>query len=621
MVNDWFPNLRVLLNKRKDQWGNAMNITRRYALLTASALAVAGCSTATEMADPGSELSAFFEEQFEAVVASSPELATQLGDRRGYDRWDDETEAFAEAQLQRARTAREYMLSHFDPARLTPGDRLSYRLFDMGVARQEENWRWRNHSYIFNHHAGAQSNLPAFLINAHQVTNVSDAEAYVARLNGLRAKMDQLIANSGAAAAQGIMPPRFSYEGTLSSSRNVITGAPFSEGADSPLWDDFQSKVNALQIAQSDKDRLLADGRAALLNSVKPAYERLIAVLTAQQARAGDDDGAWKLPDGDEYYAARLRLFTTTNMTADEIHNTGLAAVARIHEEMRGIMRQVHFTGDLPAFFQFMESDPRFYVADTAEGRADYVRQATAAIDSMRPRLPQYFGRLPRAPLEVRPVEPFRERAAGLAFYERPAADGSRSAIYYVNTFDVHAIPTYQLEALAYHEGIPGHHMQIAIAQELEGVPRFRRFLTFYTAYTEGWGLYAERLGKEMGGYQDPYSEFGRLVLELRRAIRLVVDTGLHSKRWTRQQAIDYVLANQPAGEREAGRDIGRYIVNPGQATAYMVGQMEILRLREEARAAMGARFSLSGFHDAVLANGAVPLEVLGELVRDWSRV
>lgn len=596
-------------------------ITRRQALLGASALTLAGCATATtgSSAAPNAELAAFFEEQFERVVASSPELATSLGDRRGYDRWDDETDAFAERQLQEAVAARDAMHARFNPDALNVQDRLSFRLFDLSVTRQQENWRWRNHTYIFNHHFGAHQNLPAFLINSHQVTNLADAEAYVARLNGLAPKLEQLIANSEAAAAQGIMPPSFSYDGTLSASRNIIAGAPFASGADSPLWADFQTKVNALEIEQAQKDRLLSEGRAALINSVKPAYDRLITVLVAQQARAGTDDGAWKLPDGDEYYAARLKLFTTTDMTADQIHDTGLAAVARIHDAMRTIMRTVNFTGDLSAFFQFMETDPRFYVADSAEGRASYVAQATARIDEMRARLPQYFGRLPRAALEVRPVEPFRERSAGLAFYERPAADGSRPAIYYVNTFDVQAVPTYQLEALAYHEGIPGHHMQIAIAQELEGVPRFRRFLTFYTAYTEGWGLYAERLSKEMGGYQDPYSDFGRLVLELRRAIRLVVDTGLHSKGWTRQQAIDYILANQPANAREAGRDIGRYIVNPGQATAYLVGQMEILRLREEARQALGPRFSISRFHDAVLANGAVPLDVLGELVREWS--
>ena len=364
---------------------------------------------------------------------------------------------------------------------------------------------------------------------------------------------------------------------------------------------------------------LLAAGRAALLNSVTPAYEHLISAMQAQQARASTDDGAWKLPDGDEFYAARLRNFTTTDLTAQQIHDIGLENVARIHDEMRALMRRVNFSGDLAAFFRFMTDDDQFYVADSAEGRAEYVRRATAAIDAMRTRLPQYFGRMPRAAMEVRPVEPFRERQAGLAFYQRAAPDGSRPGVYYVNTFDVRAIPLYQLEALAYHEGIPGHHMQLSIAQELEGVPRFRRFLTFYTAYTEGWGLYTEYLAKEMGGYQDPYSEFGRLVLELRRAIRLVVDTGLHYKRWTRQQTIDYILANQPSNPREADRDTGRYIVNPGQATAYLIGQREILRLRSEAQQSMGDRFSISGFHDAVLANGAVPLDVLGELVRDWS--
>jgi len=597
-------------------------LTRRQALVSASAFALAGCASSGAGApdqDQSAALNAFFDQEFEAVVLSSPELATNLGDRRGYDRWDDETEAFAAARLRERIASRDQMRARFNADHLNANDRLSHRLFDLAVTRTEENWRWRNHGYIFNHHAGAQTGIAAFLMNQHAVASESDAAALISRYRGLRAKMDQLIANSNEAAGMGIMPPRFSYEGTIGSSRNVITGAPFTNGPDSPLWANFQQKVNGLQIEQARKDALLAEGRAALVSSVQPAYEALIAAMTAQQARATDDDGAWKLPDGDEFYAARLQTFTTTNMTADEIHNTGLENVARIHNEMRAIMRQVGFSGDLQAFFQFMETDRQFYVADSAEGRAEYVRRATEVIDAMRARLPAYFGRFPRAPLEVRAVEPFRERAAGLAFYERPTPDGSRPGYYYVNTFDVAAIPTYQIEALAYHEGIPGHHMQIAIAQELEGVPRFRRFLSFYTAYTEGWGLYTERLAKEMGAYQDPYSDFGRLVLELRRAIRLVVDTGLHSKRWTRRQAIDYILANQPAGEREAARDIGRYIVNPGQATAYMVGQMEILRLREEARAAMGLRFSISGFHDTVLQNGAVPLDLLGEQVRAWS--
>lgn len=596
-----------------------MQLSRRHALLSVSAFALAGCASATDTAPAtGGDINVFFEAAFDEGVARSPEQATSLGDRRGYDRWNDETESFAEATLRRRVAQRDEMRARWNPAGLNANDALSFRLFEQSVARAEQGWRWRNHRYIFNHFGGAQANLPAFLINQHQVTNVSDAEAYVARLNGVRAKLDAQIVNAERSASLGIQPPKFSYEGVLSSSRNVIAGAPFTDGVDSPLWADFKAKVNRLEIAQPEKDRLTAAGREALLTSVKPAYDNLIAVMTAHEARATTDDGAWKLPDGDEFYADRLRNFTTTERSADEIHDIGLQNVARLHGEMRTIMRQVSFRGNLNAFFEFMETDQRFYVEDSAAGRAEYVRRATEVINLMRDRLPQYFGRLPRAPMEVRPVEPFRERSAGLAFYSGPAADGSRPGVYYVNTFDVKAIPTYQIEALAYHEGIPGHHMQIAIAQELESVPRFRRF-GGYTAYSEGWGLYTERLGKEMGAYTDPYSDFGRLTMELRRAIRLVVDTGVHKKRWTRRQAVDYILANQPGDEASAMRDMGRYIVMPGQATAYMIGQAEILRLREQARMSMGDRFSIAGFHDAVLANGAVPLDILGELVRNWS--
>ena len=339
--------------------------------------------------------------------------------------------------------------------------------------------------------------------------------------------------------------------------------------------------------------------------------------MTKQQAKARTTDGVWALPDGEAYYAERLATQTTTRLTANEIHQLGLDAVARIHGEMETIMRKVGFTGTRDAFFDFMETDPRFFVADTPEGKASYVAQATALIDTMRERLPTAFNLIPKAPLEVRAVEPFREASAGLAFYSRPSADGKRPGYYYVNTFNVKAIPTYQMEALAYHEGLPGHHMQIAIAQELQGIPRFRKFSGF-TAYSEGWGLYTERLGKDMGFYQDPYSDFGRQVLELRRAIRLVVDTGLHAKRWPKEQAIAYILANQPGDLESATRDINRYIVMPGQATAYMIGQMEILRLRADAQRRLGSRYDIKKFHDIVLSSGFVPLDILKELVEAW---
>ncbi|MFN8920318.1 MAG: DUF885 domain-containing protein, partial [Hyphomonadaceae bacterium] len=379
----------------------------------------------------------------------------------------------------------------------------------------------------------------------------------------------------------------------------------------------IKGKIDKTTLDAATKDRLKAQARAALVNKVKPAYEAIIAEMTKQQATARTTDGVWALPDGEAYYAERLATQTTTRLTANEIHQLGLDAVARIHGEMETIMRKVGFTGTRDAFFDFMETDPRFFVADTVEGKASYVAKATALIDTMRNRLPTAFNLMPKAPLEVRAVEPFREASAGLAFYSRPSADGKRPGYYYVNTFNVKAIPTYQMEALAYHEGLPGHHMQIAIAQELQGIPRFRKFSGF-TAYSEGWGLYTERLGKDMGFYQDPYSDFGRQVLELRRAIRLVVDTGLHAKRWPKEQAIAYILANQPGDLESATRDINRYIVMPGQATAYMIGQMEILRLRADAQRRLGSRYDIKKFHDIVLGSGFVPLDVLKELVEAW---
>ncbi|NWG52967.1 MAG: DUF885 domain-containing protein [Hydrogenophilaceae bacterium] len=598
-------------------------LNRRAFLATAaSTAALAACQTmGPPAAGDGAALTAFLDAAFDRRLAQTPELATQLGDRRGYDRWNDESVEQEERELAELAEAVAAMRARFDPETLDAQGALSFRLFEKQLEREAARAPWRHHTYRFDQMNGAQSDLPAFLINAHQVASVSDAEAYVSRLSRFGAKMDQLLERAAMSAERGIMPPRFVYEYVLRDCRNVIAGAPFTNGEASPLWSDLQAKVNALApetATSAEKERLIAAGRAALVDVVKPAYERAIAALSAQQTRAGEDDGVWRLPDGAAFYAHQLARYTTTALTADEIHAIGLSEVARIHAAMDEIKNAVGFDGDRSAFFTFMRSDPRFYVPDTAEGKAEYVRLATAAIDAMRGRLPAYFGRLPRAPLVVRQVEAFRERSAGLAFYERPTLDGSRPGVYYVNTFINAAIPTYQIEALAFHEGVPGHHMQIAIAQELTGIPRFRT-LGGYTAYSEGWGLYAEYLGKEMGFYQDPYSDFGRLTLELHRAVRLVVDTGIHHKRWTRQQAIDYTLANKPDSEPQARRDIDRYIVFPGQATAYKIGQMEILRLRREAEAAMGERFDIRGFHDLVLGSGALPLDILGEQVRAWS--
>jgi uncharacterized protein (DUF885 family) len=402
----------------------------------------------------------------------------------------------------------------------------------------------------------------------------------------------------------------------------VITGAPFDTTPDakpSPLWEDFSNKIAALtreQVDDATKKTLLADARSALLEAVRPAYRELIAALEEHAKTANDDDGVWKLPDGAAYYAARLKKETTTLLTAEEIHALGLREVGRIHEEMRGIMSQTGFKGDLTAFFKFMREDSRFYFPNTPEGKKAYMDRATQLIDTMRSRLDEIFLTKPKAQMIVRAVEPFREQTAGMAFYQPGTPDGARPGIYFANVFDMAAMPSYEMEALAYHEGIPGHHMQIAISQELTGVPSFRKFSPDNTAYVEGWALYCEQLPKNMGLYQDPYSDFGRLAMELWRAARLVVDTGLHAKRWTRQETIDYLKANTSNSESDITNQTDRYIVMPGQATAYKIGMMKILDLRAMARRELGAKFDLREFHDVILKDGAVPLDELEGNVR-----
>jgi uncharacterized protein (DUF885 family) len=463
------------------------------------------------------------------------------------------------------------------------------------------------------------SSLPAFLINYHPVGDRADARAYLTRLQKLPAVFDQLLANAREQAALGITPPKFVFPLMIDSCREVIGGAPFdTSGRDSPLWADFSSKVSALKDADAaTKQQLLADGRAALVGGVKPAYERLIAFFTAQEKVAAADDGAWKLPEGRDYYDFKLRAHTTTKLSADEIHELGLREVKRIHAGMAAIKEKIGFKGDLAAFLKFMRDDPQFTYPSTDAGRAAYIERATKIIDEMRGRLDEFFGVKPKAALVIKKVEPFREKSAAGAFYEPPSADGTRPGTYYIATLDMHGLPIWEMETLAHHEAIPGHHMQIAIAQELEHMPKFRMF-GGYTAYAEGWALYAEYFPKEFGFYADPYQDFGRLSDELLRAVRLVVDTGIHAKHWTRQQVRDYFYANTANPERDVVAETDRYIVWPGQATSYKVGMLKILELRELAKKELGPRFRLSDYHDLVLKNGALPLDLLEENVKSW---
>jgi len=568
-------------------------------------------------ADPAAEdarLLAFLDAAFDERIDSSPESLTEQGSKAKYDRLDDYTDAEAGRQqaLLQAQLAR--MKADFDYSKLSPAGQLNYRLFDYNAARSAENFRWRDYGFPMSTNGSPAGDFPVFLINQHRVDNVADAEAYVARIRDTERAMREIGAEARAQAEKGIVPPKFNFAPVRADAKRATTGAPFGAGAESPLLADFRKKVNSLDAPADVKARLIAEASAALSGPFRRAVGTMLATLDAIEPKATGNSGAWSLPNGAEYYASRLRAQTTTDLSADRIHRIGLDEVARIHREMEAIKAQVGFKGTLQQFFQHIKTSPQFKYPNTDAGRQRYLADANAFIAQVMDAAPKWFSRLPKAPLEVRAVETWRQETASVAFYNRPSPDGSRPGIFYVNLADMNQVLKPQIEGIAYHEGAPGHHFQIALQQELDGVPKFRRF-GGYGAYSEGWGLYAERLGREMGFYKDPYSLFGHLSLELWRAVRLVTDTGLHSKRWTREQAIKYFQDNSLLSERDIVKEVERYINNPGQATSYKIGQLKILELRERAKQALGDRFDIRDFHAVVLENGALPLDILEQQV------
>ncbi len=575
--------------------------------------------TADQVVAESSKANQLFERAFQDGVDRSPEFQSFLGIKKDEDKWDDASDAHATENLSRQLNFLAELKGtiHFDA--LDAETKLSYRLFDYKVERAARGFRFRFDNYVVRETGGPLTDVTDTLLNLHRVDDLRDARAYVARLRGIGPLFDQVIINLDEEHKRGVVPPRWVFPKVAELGRNVITGAPFDDSAKaSPLWADFTNKVAKLRdVDDATKRSLLSDARSALLETVKPAYEHVLTCWEELGKSATEDDGVWKFPDGADYYANRLADITTTALTAGQIHDIGLREVARIQNEMRGIMQRVKFEDDLQAFFHFMRDEPRFYLPDTSEGREQYLAQAKAIVSDMKSRLPQLFLTLPKADLVVKATEPYREKTAAKAFYQPPAPDGSRPGTFYATLYNTREMPTYQLDALVYHEGIPGHHMQISIAQELKDLPHFRKF-GGYTAYVEGWALYCEELPKEIGLYQDPYHDFGRLAMELWRAVRLVVDTGIHAKHWTRQQAIDYFVKNDSLSKAEAEREIERYIMTPGQATAYKIGMMNIMELRALAKRELGSKFDLREFHDVILCNGALPLNILDEQVRAW---
>ena len=590
----------------------------------ATTTTAAAAPSAEQVKAESARLNAWFETQYEEQLKFSPIQLSFLGRKDLNDQIDDMSEAGARKQEAWMAASVKAMETGFDYNTLDPETQLSWDLWKRQYQDARDGLAFLGNSYRFDQMNGAQSYLPTFLINFHKVDDEKDYLAYVARLQKLPVAFDQLLERARTSVTKGVRPPKFAYEGVIEQANKVVAGAPFANGADSALWADAQAKADALvkggKVTAARATELKAQARTALLVNVKPAYDKLIAFATEELPNAAVNPSGvgTTQTDGAAYYAYQLKQNTTTAMSAEEIHQLGLSEVARLRGEMEKVKAQVGFEGDLPAFFKHVQSDANQLLPNTDAGRQAYIDEATRVIANIKQQLPKYFGLLPKADLVVKRVEPFREQPGAAQHYYPSTPDGARPGVYYAHLSDMKAMPKTTLEVIAYHEGLPGHHMQIAIAQELKGVPTFR---TQYgsTVYAEGWGLYSEALAKEMPGtYQDPYAEYGRLTSETWRAIRLVVDTGMHAKGWTEQQAIDYFSANSSIPAAAIKSEVRRYLIMPGQATAYKIGMIKIQQLRKKAETDLGAKFDIRGFHDAVLGGGAMPLDLLEKRVDGW---
>ncbi|WP_299433023.1 DUF885 domain-containing protein [uncultured Maribacter sp.] len=574
--------------------------------------------SAIEILTESKKVNDFFQKSFDELVDLHPEFQTRLGIKKDYGKLDDNSPKAKERDLQLNKEKLAWLIDSVNINALNQDVLLSYKLFKQNIENNINDYKYRLYNYPVNQMFGAQSGKPAFMINMHSIDSVYDAKAYISRLENFNKFFTQLIENLKEREAIDIIPPKFVFDKVIQDSENILEGKPFDQtNKQSTLLKDFSNKVNKLEIEDNIKSNLIAQANNALLTSVKPAYKNLISFMKDQKKRANSDHGVWKFPNGEAFFNNALKRTTTTNLTSDEIHEIGLKEVARIHEEMNAIRKKVKFKGNLQEFFEFMKTDSQFYYSKNQKGKDAYLAKAVHIIDSMKTRLDEIFITKPKADILVKAVESFREKSAGKAFYNRPAPDGSRPGIYYANLYDMKSMPTYQMEALAYHEGIPGHHMQLAIQQELDSIPMFRKF-GGYTAYTEGWGLYSEFIPKEMGFYADPYSDFGRLAMELWRACRLVVDTGIHSKKWTREEGIKYYTENTPNAELDAVKMVERHIVMPSQATAYKIGMLKILELRAKAKKDLGDKYDIREFHEVVISQGAIPLNILEDFVMKY---
>lgn len=569
--------------------------------------AASSADATTSSADPPAAraLHGLFDAEWDYDMREWPTRASELGDHRFDDRWPDASPAAFErrAAHDRALLAR---LRAIDPVPLSDEDRLSLELLTRETRMSVEGERFRLWHLALDQREGIQT--ADDLADALPFATVHDYEQWIARLRALPAYVDQTTATLREGLKERIVQPRVVMERVPAQIDKQIVTDPKESPFFAPL-----RKMPA-SFAAAARDRLQRDAAAAIAGGVVPAYRRFKDFFVGEYMPAClRHVGAWQLPHGDEAYAYLVRYHTTTNLTPQQVHDVGLREVARIRGAMLALMERVQFKGTLSDFFAWLRTDPRFFYHDAASLFEAY--EATAK--RIDPRLVLLFKTLPRTPYGVEPIPAAVAPDTTTAYYREPAADGSRAGTFFVNLYEPESRPKWEMMALALHESVPGHHLQIAIASEQQGLPEFRRH-DEWTAFTEGWGLYAESLGDEMGLYDDPYSKFGQLTYEMWRAVRLVVDTGMHAMHWDRKRAIDYFLANTPKTELDVTNEVDRYIAWPGQALAYKIGELEIRRLRRHAQDALGSRFDVREFHDVVLRDGALPLDVLGERVDAW---
>ena len=578
----------------------------------------------------------FYDRVFLEFALDSPELVTQLGIPVLYDLSKDElTDVSDKKQWELLNKTKKNLetLRSYNRESQSKANLLNTDILDWFLATNVEGEPYFYYDYPVNQMFGVQSNLPSFLENSHKIRDASDIEAYISRLSKFDTKFNQVLEGLKIRQDKGIIPPRFVVTRVLDEMKGFIGQSPDNEidienkdekdaVRDNILYVNLDTKLNEVKdLSEEDKNAYLIRVEEEIRTTVFPAYQELINYFNELYSKANDDDGVWKLPNGDAFYTYMLKQYTTTDLRPEDVHEIGHGEVARIKKEMLDILKNQGYedtTRTLGEVIQELNKEERFQYPNNATGRKEALDDYNRIIDEINNNLDNAFDVRPKAGLEVRRVPEFKEEGSAGAYYNPPALDGSRGGIFYVNLRDMSEIVKFGMNTLAYHEAIPGHHFQIAIQHEIEGVPIFRNILPF-TAYSEGWALYAERLAWELGFYDNnPFGNLGRLQAEMFRAVRLVVDTGIHFKKWTREEAIDYMVTNTGMTTSEVTTEIERYIVMPGQACAYKIGMMKILELREKAKNELGENFELREFHDVVLKNGAVPLDILEQIVDDY---